>query len=82
MSYEDKPVEQWSPREYDDFWANYVREIKIIECKICGDELRGRDISGHMERKHDEKYEEHNEKLEDAPEPRPEKKLNELEGSP
>jgi len=82
MSYEDMRVEMWSQEEYEDFWSNYVKEIKILKCKICGKELRERDISGHMERKHAEKYEEHNQNLETpTKQERPETPLTQVKAS-
>jgi len=82
MSFEDKPVSLWSSKEYEEFWNQYVKEITITKCKLCGKELSGLDISGHMERKHSEKYQEHDDNLEQQKEPeRPETALDQVRPS-
>lgn len=63
MSYENKKVEQWTSEEYEEFWSNFVEERVKYICQICHRPIEGRDISGHMESKHDEYYQKHNNKV-------------------
>jgi len=90
MSYENKKVEQWTPEEHDEFWSNFVEEITKFRCQICHQSIDGRDVSGHMERKHDDYYDKHNKRVKKkraeagrkggkkSKPSRPEKKLSEI----
>lgn len=63
---DDKKVEMFSPKDYKDFWINYVQEVAFFECLLCGNRIDYNidSVIGHMERKHHKQYEKHNKKVE------------------
>lgn len=62
---ESKKVEDFGPDDYEDFWIEYVEEVRYFECVLCGDKIDYNidTVIGHMERKHYKKYEQHDKRV-------------------
>jgi hypothetical protein len=60
----NQKVEQFSQQDYEKFWKQYLREQVKYICKICNKPIQKRNMVSHMERNHDEKYEQHNQDVE------------------
>jgi len=61
---ENKKVENWTTEEYEEFWNQYVEEQFRYYCEICHRLIDGHNVSDHMESKHSDYYEKHNQKVE------------------
>jgi len=79
MKYKNKPVEEWGPEEYGEFWSQFIEITKTLRCKLCGKKIYGEQIQSHMEKNHFDKYKQHDNSLDQTSTGRPEKSLEEVQ---
>jgi len=64
--WKSKKVERFSSQEYKEFWKQYLSEQIRYFCNICNKPIERRHMVSHMEKNHDQKYEQHNRNLDNA----------------